>query len=279
MKLAYLKVQNLRALEDIELEFGEVANIVCGPNASGKSTILEAIRFVKAVLAPRLQNEGQTVLVQMHALSPHYPQAGIIADALTSDATKPLKIEAHFRLDDEEVARLPAAKRALVTSLLQQQLANNQQNPLDISALLATPPGQQMFAQAEKSIDAVLGKALADKLCILKLELQPGIGFVPDPNFIGPLLISTLERALPFDLALISFFPADRALPPGEINIQLGGPDAAQLLQSHSLNPQTKYQRLKQTIVNSRVAPYPGGVDVGATFEMNRSGFAGGLLV
>jgi recombinational DNA repair ATPase RecF len=76
MKLAYLKVQNLRALEDIEIEFGNVANIICGPNASGKSTIFEAIRLVRAVLAPRLQNEAQSVLIQMQALSQHYPQAG-----------------------------------------------------------------------------------------------------------------------------------------------------------------------------------------------------------
>ncbi len=61
MKLTYLKVQNVRALEDIE--------IVCGPNASGKSTIFEAIRLVRAVRAPRLQNEAQSVLVQLQALS------------------------------------------------------------------------------------------------------------------------------------------------------------------------------------------------------------------
>ena len=61
MKLTYLKVQNFRALEDIE--------IVCGPNASGKSTIFEAIRLVRAVRAPRLQNEAQSVLVQLQALS------------------------------------------------------------------------------------------------------------------------------------------------------------------------------------------------------------------
>jgi hypothetical protein len=96
------------------------------------------------------------------------------------------------------------------------------------------------------------------------------VGFVPDTDFIGPLIVATLERALPFNLALMSFFPADRALPPGEVNIQLGGPDAAQLLQSHSLVPQNKYARLKQTIVNSRVAPYPGAVDIG-TLDEDRS--------
>jgi AAA15 family ATPase/GTPase len=107
MKLIYLKVQNFRALEDIEIEFGNVANIVCGPNASGKSTIFEAIRLVRAVLAPRLQNEAQLVLIQLQALSQHYPQAGILADALTGDHGKPLIIEANFKLDDPEIARSP----------------------------------------------------------------------------------------------------------------------------------------------------------------------------
>ena len=78
MKLTYLKVQNLRALEDIEIEFGNIANIICGPNASGKSTIFEAIRLVRAVLAPRLQNEAQTVLIQMQALSPPVTKEPVI---------------------------------------------------------------------------------------------------------------------------------------------------------------------------------------------------------
>jgi hypothetical protein len=104
-----------------------------------------------------LQNEAQSVLVQLQAVSQHYPQAGILADALTGDHGKPLIIEANFKLDDPEIAQLPTAKRALATNLLQQQLANNQQPPLDmVSTLLSTPQGQQMFSQAEKSVSDAL---------------------------------------------------------------------------------------------------------------------------
>ena len=198
MKLTYLKVQNFRALDDIEIRFGEIANIICGPNASGKSTIFDAIRLVRAVLAPRLQNEGQTVLVQMQAVSQHYPQAGILMDALTGDHSKPPLIEAHFKLDTPEIAQLPSAKQALATNLLQQQLANNQQNPLDIVSLLSTPQGKTMFAAAEASIDNPLASVLDQGICQLRLEMQPGKGFIPSTDFIGPLIVATLERALHF---------------------------------------------------------------------------------
>ncbi|MGC2329180.1 MAG: AAA family ATPase, partial [Candidatus Sulfotelmatobacter sp.] len=45
-----------------------------------------------------------------------------------------------------------------------------------------------------------------------------------------------------------TYFPADRALPHGEVAIQLGAPDAAQQLESHNSTPAIKYQRLKNTI-------------------------------
>ena len=60
-----------------------------------------------------------------------------------------------------------------------------------------------------------------------------------------------MEGRLPPHQALFSYFPADRAMPAGEINIQIGGPDAAAQLGSHNAQPQTKYHRLKPNIVNN----------------------------
>jgi AAA ATPase domain/AAA domain, putative AbiEii toxin, Type IV TA system len=266
MKLRLVKIKNFKAIEDIQIEFGDVANIICGPNATGKSTILEAIRLVRAMLAPRSPNEGQHVLTQLQATSPHYPQAGILLDAIASDPRLPLVIEAHFYLDDDELSRLGTMKHDLAINLLQAQFGN-QRGQIDLVPLLSTPQGQQMLGAAQKQIDQLLPAMRTDRTCQLHLELRPGQGFVANPNFIGAMIISTLERNLPFNLALMSFFPADRALPPGETNIQLGGQDAAQLLTSHAMTPQTKYNRLKQTIVNSHVAPYPGNIDIKGTFN------------
>ena len=53
MYLKMLEVKNFRALEDIRVEFNPRVNVIVGPNAIGKTTILEAIRLVKVLLAPR----------------------------------------------------------------------------------------------------------------------------------------------------------------------------------------------------------------------------------
>lgn len=45
MKLLKLTAKNYRSLKDVSIEFGEL-NFFIGPNASGKSTILDALRFL-----------------------------------------------------------------------------------------------------------------------------------------------------------------------------------------------------------------------------------------
>jgi hypothetical protein len=66
--------------------------------------------------------------------------------------------------------------------------------------------------------------------------------------------VQILERAQPPHRALFSYFPADRAFPAGEVAIQIGSGEAAAQLQSHIGQALTKYQRLKQTVVNATFA-------------------------
>ena len=62
MKLTQLSVRNFRGLQNIVVNFDSRANVIVGPNAIGKTTVLEAIRLAKAVLAPRVYDEGQHAL-------------------------------------------------------------------------------------------------------------------------------------------------------------------------------------------------------------------------
>jgi hypothetical protein len=48
----------------------------------------------------------------------------------------------------------------------------------------------------------------------------------------------------------MDYFPADRAFPAGEVNVQIGSADAGNQIQSYIGQPASKYQRLKQTIVH-----------------------------
>ena len=71
MKLRKLCVENFRGLSAVEFEFDEKTNVIVGPNAVGKTTVLEAIRLAKALLMPRYYQESQQVLVSLGAISPH----------------------------------------------------------------------------------------------------------------------------------------------------------------------------------------------------------------
>jgi recombinational DNA repair ATPase RecF len=70
MKIRNISIHNFRALEDIQFSLNPHANVIVGPNAIGKSTILEAIRLAKVILAPRMQSEGIHVLQHLGASSP-----------------------------------------------------------------------------------------------------------------------------------------------------------------------------------------------------------------
>jgi predicted ATP-dependent endonuclease of OLD family len=60
MYIRHVAIKNFRALEDIDCPFGARINVIVGPNGVGKTTILQALRLTKALLAPRTQNETQT---------------------------------------------------------------------------------------------------------------------------------------------------------------------------------------------------------------------------
>jgi recombinational DNA repair ATPase RecF len=74
MHVSHVAIRNFRALADIDCDLSPRINVVVGPNAVGKTTILQAIRVAKAILAPRTPSEAQQVLMSLGAASPHFPQ-------------------------------------------------------------------------------------------------------------------------------------------------------------------------------------------------------------
>ena len=99
MKLKELLINNFRALEDIGFPLNPDANVIVGPNAVGKSTILEAIRISKGILAPRTINESISVLQYLGAMSPHMPQQ-LNIKPLMRNLAAPLQIRTTYSLND-----------------------------------------------------------------------------------------------------------------------------------------------------------------------------------
>ena len=121
MRLQTLSVQNFRALENINITFTGSADVIVGPNAVGKTTILEAIRIAKAILAPRIANEAQQALISLGAISPHLPQQMNFA-ALARDSKLPLVITCKYELSPTEISALDSLIPILVNSVVQSSL-------------------------------------------------------------------------------------------------------------------------------------------------------------
>jgi hypothetical protein len=186
MKLARVSIRNFRALDEVEFDVGPIANIICGPNAIGKSSILEAIRLVKAITVPRVQNETQQVLLQLQAASPHFPQQINIA-ALAGDITKPCAIETISKLDDDELAALPSLKPQLGDSLVLAEMANRSNSPIELAQFYSTPAGAVMRQHAYDRVDAEFGALISSRTITLRVQIDARSGFTTGNDLIGTL--------------------------------------------------------------------------------------------
>ena len=72
MFLDQLAVENFRGLTSISFSTDKLLNVIVGPNAVGKTTILEAIRLAKGALSPRFGGETNNVFQSLGLLSPNH---------------------------------------------------------------------------------------------------------------------------------------------------------------------------------------------------------------
>ena len=252
MWLKTVTIRNFRSIDNLPITFDRRANVIVGPNAIGKTTLLEAIRLTKAVLAPRTVNETQQAFIGLGALSPHNP-LNVNYGALARDVARPIEIDAEFELTSSEVQEMDALAPRIATATVRAGLGPQAlaQGPLALVQYLSSDTGKAELAAAQRGIEAALTPIKASARLALKLRIDPATSTINGANQLDQLIFSTMEGRLPANQALFSYFPADRAMPAGETVIQIGGPDTAALLETHNSQPQTKYARLKPTIVNN----------------------------
>lgn len=253
MHIRSLRVKNFRALENIEVEFAEGVNVIVGPNAIGKTSILEAIRLAKAILAPRTMNEANQTLIALGAIAPH-DQNTLMFDAISRDQQRPIEISSTYELRSAEIAEIDTNIKQIATSLVRASLGQSFSSPTVLISYLASPDGLKAQTKAEAELREAVEKIRnGPKTGSLSLIIQPD-GHFDNPDRLFPMFFSFLERQLSPHLTRFSYFPADRALPAGEVPIQIGAADAAQQVESHNSQPQSKYARLKNTIFSAVVA-------------------------
>lgn len=252
MRITNLEVRNFRGLERIRLPAGPGLNVIVGPNAIGKTTILEAIRLSKTVLAQRYAGEAQQVLVSLGAYQlPAYGGAqGAQFAPLCGDPARPVQVSLHIKLDDIEFETITTSVSALALMMLQTELArSNVENSVDLTQYLSTIEGQGRLAANTERVTDLLGNLTKDTTLKLDLVIDVQTDQIRGTDPDSQMFITLLERSITPSKAHFNYFVADRALPAGEVAIQLGSADIQQQVMSYMSQPSLKYGRLKLLII------------------------------
>jgi predicted ATPase len=251
MKLKSLKIKNFRGLNDVEAAFDRDVSVIVGPNAVGKTSVLEAIRLAKGVLAPRYNGEEQQTLNDMGAFALdriNYP-------SIAGDVTKPLDIRLEFELTDDEITRLER-QRGAVAVLHTRSVAGIQPGipNVALAQFFSSPQGQELLNRSLAEITARVTDLRTNRRVVIELNIDPASNAVSGTDLISQEFLMVLEQGLSPATAYFAYFPADRAMPAGDVNIQLGAADAQNQLHSHIAMPAQKYNRLKNFIVGQTIS-------------------------
>ena len=202
---------------------------------------------------PRYFEEGRQVLNSLGATSQH-PQLASYLDyaSLLRDPDVPMVILMTLELTDDELAYIKSARNEISLEMLRSQLArNDEQTQLALTQYLSSEEGKSRFSAVTADVEQKIDQLKAPHSVSVKLTIDASKRHIGGADAFSQNLITVLERRFPPNLALFSYFPADRAFPTGEVNIQIGSGEATNQIQSHIGNAAVKYQRLKQTIVNN----------------------------
>lgn len=260
MHITQVLIENFRALENIAIDFDTRVGVIVGPNAAGKSTVLEAIRFAKAVIAPRTPSEAVQVLNALGASSPHIV-GRFRMDSIARDSSRDLRIKISFRLSAAELTVLPSLTSELARASVQAQMGQPFASADNLIALLSSDQGKDMTNKAHVAVGKVLDFVSRTGLIHLELFFDKTGQGSSRGNSIDAQIAAILERRLPPYKTGFMYFPADRALPMGEQAVQLGSADAQQQMESYNSQPQLKFARLKNTIFSAALLKAEGSED------------------
>jgi predicted ATPase len=266
MRLRNIHIKNFRALEEINVDFESPVNVIVGPNAIGKTTILEAIRLVKATVAPRSQSETTQALFALGASLPYNPQR-LIPTALARDQQTEVEIRCRYHLNPKELETVTGSVHEIATEFVLSS-AGQQFSPNLGIVFLSSPQGRAALSAAEAQLKGVLEDVRIGKRDLfLDFKFSPVSARFDSSDPIGGMIFSFLDSRCRPSQSVFSYFPADRAMPPGEPPVQLGAADAAQQIESHASQPQLKYSRMKNTIFSAVVASQTERDDLTKDFE------------
>lgn len=121
MKIVDLKIENFRALDEVELTSLQGMVVIAGPNGCGKSCILDAVRLFKSVYGGYQQNEWQQWFGEFQ-INVQNPRQTL---TLLKTPSRPLIIEAYIELANDEIAFIKQDLDRLLTSFAWNRVVPN----------------------------------------------------------------------------------------------------------------------------------------------------------
>jgi RecF/RecN/SMC N terminal domain. len=247
MHINKISVNNFRKIDYIEFRLKNSINSIVGPNGVGKSTILDAIRLVKAILLPTMNNEAQTTLQHMGIYSPHL--GSVQFSNLANDKRKEVVINLEIELSQKEIENLENSLESFSMHRLRAQLPTANTNTFDLIGYISSREGSEKIQSIQNETRNRIIELKTNPVCNVNLTIKNN-GQIIGENGIDQESVSFLMQIKRYNLTKFAFFPPDRTMPLGDTNIQLGQGDVNNQIQSFSANPQLKFQRLKTTLLN-----------------------------
>jgi len=245
MKIKKVHIVNFRKIKDISFECVDTINTIVGPNGIGKSSILDAIRLIKAILLPTSDNEAQVTLQFMGLFSPS--SGDLLHESICGDPRKETVIDVHFEISKEEIGFVNNNLSSFNIFRLQNQLGRNIGSRLNLVGYLSSPQGRSqlnaMNLNSKEELKKFSGAKVAHvKLSINKSDIDGYEGFNQE-------LISFLLKSPVFSETLFTVFSADRSFPTGEINISLHKDFIEKLIQINKSENSKEWTELSTVLI------------------------------
>ncbi len=116
MYVSHLSLRNVRLFQTLDLELPNDTTLIYGPNAAGKTSLLEALFYLATTRSPRLSNDHELVRWGTPGEAGVAPFARIVADVQRARA--PLRLDVVVQLRGGEHAAPPAPTQHSPTSKL-----------------------------------------------------------------------------------------------------------------------------------------------------------------
>ncbi len=246
MHLKQLSVQNFRNIEDIEINFPDgKPTILVGQNAIGKSTILNAIRFLFVVIAPRVGNEVPTLGRDLGILAPD--NRNLLINELQGATDRQLGIRAVISIQGEFEHLRDSTRDVAIYKIAG---TRRFQNDTELELYIQTREGQDLLQRECELIEQYLAGASATKCVTAALHLPASSGNSPQMDPCASAVINYLMRSVANpQVSRVTAFSADRAMQAGWGTVNLAEGRSIQTYESHLAAPQHKYQKIKDFLV------------------------------